>query len=104
MAEAIGSAPNPSLILNHNVFDQFNVMTNTSPYKYSVTESYNIFDTKNGEFTFTPSSTDSTATPQFMCGSSCGNGTVAGDDYRLASNPNNIGIDWAPSQFTYGPA
>ena len=39
-----------------------------------------------------------------MCGSSCGNGTVAGDDYRLASNPNNIGIDWAPSQFTYGPA
>jgi hypothetical protein len=104
VAQAIGSAQNPSLILNHNVFDQFNVMTNTSPSKYSVTESYNIFDTKNGEFTFTPSSTDSTATPQFMCGASCGNGTVAGDDYRLASNPNNIGIDWAPSQFTYGPA
>ncbi|MFZ1997338.1 MAG: hypothetical protein WAU75_24690 [Solirubrobacteraceae bacterium] len=104
VAQAIGSAANPSLILNHNVFDQFNVMTNTSPYKYSMTESYNIFDTQNGEFTFTPSATDSTATPQFMCGSSCGNGTVAGDDYRLTSNPHNIGIDWAPSQFTYGPA
>ena len=103
--EAGGSAPNPSINLNHNVFDQINVATNTSPYKYSVSESYNIFTVKNGEYTFSPSTTDQVnATPTFMCGSSCGNGTVAGDDYRLASNPNNIGIDWAPSQFTYGPA
>ena len=43
------------------------------------------------------------AHPTFMCGSICGNGTKAGDDYRLASNPNGIGIDWAPSQYTYGP-
>jgi hypothetical protein len=104
VAEAGGSTASPSLVLNHNVFDRFNVMTNTSPYKYSVSESYNYFTDKNGEFTFTPASTDSTATPQYMCGSSCGNGTVAGDDYRLASNPNNIGIDWAPSQVTFGPA
>ncbi|MGZ7022840.1 MAG: hypothetical protein ACXVJ3_16520, partial [Ilumatobacteraceae bacterium] len=104
VAEAGGSTAGPSVVLNHNVFDEFNVTSNTSPYKYSVAESYNIFTTKNGEYTFSPAATDSTVTPQFMCGSSCGNGTLAGDDYRLASNPNNIGIDWAPSQMTYGPA
>jgi hypothetical protein len=25
------------------------------------------------------------------------------DDYRLAGNPNHIGIDWAPAEQQYGP-
>ena len=27
----------------------------------------------------------------------------SGDDYRLAVNPNKIGVDWAPSEYIYGP-
>jgi hypothetical protein len=58
-------------------------------------------------------------TPQFMCAingagcnannfscsdGQCSNLTLTKDDFRLASNPNNQGIDWKPSDFIYGPA
>jgi hypothetical protein len=62
----------------------------------------NIFNTGSGFSTGGP--TDHVnARPGFMCGSQCGTGTRAGDDYRLASQLSQIGIDWAPAQYTYGP-
>ena len=101
LVEAYGGTPNPSVNFSHNVFDQFNVPTNTSPYAFAVAESYNVF-TANNQWSFPLSSTDS-STAAFACGTSCGNRTLAGDDYRLASNPSNIGIDWAPAGQAYGP-
>lgn len=101
--EADGSGA-ANATVDHNVFDVFN---NGSP-NYALTENHNIF-TDGNEWSFTPNSTDTPTsygvkvTPTYKCGSICGNGTVAGDDYELASNPNGIGIDWAPSQYTYGP-
>lgn len=43
------------------------------------------------------------AAPAFKCAPNCGDGTPAGDDYELASNPNDIGIDWNPANQQYGP-
>jgi fibronectin type 3 domain-containing protein len=94
-----------SATVDHNIFSQFNISG------YTLTENNNIF-TDGNQWSFTVNSTDTpppTAaygtkyTPAYKCGSSCGNGTVAGDDYELASNPNGIGIDWAPASQTYGP-
>ena len=45
--------------------------------------------------TFTTSNNIIGGNPTFM--------NTAADDYRLASNPSGIGVNWAPSQYTYGP-
>ncbi len=46
-----------------------------------------------------------TALPEFKCSPHCGEGhTRANDDYRLKSNPHDIGIDWAPAEQQYGPS
>ena len=98
---AAGSKSNPAgANVDHNVFDQFNL---TPPAYNPFVEDYNIY-TDNNQWSFGIGPHSSlNSNPTFMCGSICGNGTKAGDDYRLASNPNGIGIDWAPSQYTYGP-
>ena len=90
-----------SATIDHNVVGGFNNGTGSDPYPV-FTESHNLFG--SSPFTFKASSTDVVnAHPAFACGSSCGNGTPAGDDYELASNPNGEGIDWSPANQVYGP-
>jgi hypothetical protein len=98
----ITSAVPCTTTIDHNLFSLVNNGSTGDTTRYSLADSDNVFATN--PWTFTKSATDVVNPgPAFMCGSSCGNGTAAGDDYRLASNPSGIGIDWAPSQQTYGP-
>lgn len=61
---------------------------------FQLTETYNIFG--QADWTFNASPTDAVeGSPQFV--------GPAQDDYRLANNPNNIGIDWRPADQHYGP-
>jgi hypothetical protein len=86
-----GSASNPTVAVNHNVFDSFNVPAG----KYALTEDYDIF-TANNEWSFSLGAHSvKNSSPGFVNPST--------DDYRLASNPNHIGIDWSPSTQQYGP-
>ena len=105
--EAQGTAPNPTAMVDHNVLDELNLSGTPS---YKLVEDYNIF-TDGNEWSFTLATHDlpqgpygTKYAPTFMCGSSCGDGTAAGDDYRLSTNPNGIGIDWAPASRTFGPS
>jgi hypothetical protein len=96
-----GSAPNPSLLFDHNVVDNANTSGSTG---YTITSDYNDF-VDNDEFSWTLGPHDIKGAPAggYKCGSSCGNGTAAGDDYELANNPNGEGIDWNPATQQYGP-
>jgi len=88
--------------VDHNLFSYLDNGSDGDVTRYTLSESANIFG--HAPYTFSPSASDRiSAAPAFACGSGCGNGTIAGDDYRLANNPQGIGIDWAPSQYTYGP-
>lgn len=89
-----GSASGPTVEMNHNVFDNLNIKKGSGP-AYSVNEDYDIF-TGNDEYTFNigPHS-KLEAKPEFM--------NTSIDDYRLKNNPNNIGINWVPSEIKYGP-
>jgi hypothetical protein len=99
----IGSTVPCTATLDHNAFSVLNDGNRGDAKVYSMVENHNLFNIS--PFTFAPSATDQTrASPAFACGAHCGNGTIAGDDYRLASNPGSVGINWAPSQFVYGPA
>ena len=86
-----GSAGNPTASVNHNVFDSFNVPAG----KYALTEDYDIF-TGNNEWSFSIGA-------HSVKSSSPGFANTSADDYRLANNPNHIGIDWAPAEQQYGP-
>jgi hypothetical protein len=89
-----GSAQGPTVAINHNVFDNINVRPGSGP-SYTTTEDYDIF-TGNDEYTFKIGSNSLMKSgPGFM--------NTATDDYRLASNPNHIGIDWSPAEQHYGP-
>jgi Right handed beta helix region len=84
----------PSATIDHNLIT---ALTINKPIGkgYALSEDYNIFD--EAPWSFTPSSTDTTnSNPQFV--------DTATDDYRLATNPNGIGIDWSPTEEQYGPA
>ena len=92
VVQSEGSAAKPTLALNHNVFDAFNVPAG----KYQVSEDYDVF-TDNDEWTFGLGAHSSkSSNPGFV--------NTTTDDYRLASNPNHIGIDWSPASQHYGPA
>jgi hypothetical protein len=95
IVQADGSTAGPTVAINHNVFDNINVRPGSGP-AYTTTENYDIF-TGNDEYTFGigPNSLMQTK-PTFM--------NTTTDDYRLASNPNHIGIDWSPAEQQYGPA
>jgi hypothetical protein len=91
-----GSSSNPSAQISHNVFDALNVKTGSSGKAYAVSEDYNIW-TANDEYTFSLGPHDlKMASPGFVDPST--------DDYRLANNPNGIGIDWRPADQKYGPS
>jgi len=94
IVQADGSTPNPTVAINHNVFDNINVRPGTGP-SYTTTEDYDIF-TGNDQYTFSlgPHSTLTTH-PTYL--------NTTTDDYRLTTNPNHIGIDWAPTEQQYGP-
>jgi hypothetical protein len=97
-----GSTPSPSILLDHNVIDQVNQSGTTG---YAITSAWNIFTASN-QFAWPDGPTDTLGTPPggYRCAPNCGNGTAAGDDYELATNPNGIGIDWSPAAQTYGPS
>lgn len=80
--------------IDHNVLDQFNTNKGAGP-AYAMTEGYNMY-TGNNQWSFTLG-TGSTlnSSPVFM--------DPAHDDYRLKTNPNNIGVDWSPASQHYGP-
>jgi Right handed beta helix region len=86
-----GSAANPTVAIDHNVFDQLNVPSGA----YKVTEDYDIF-TANNEWTFNLGPHSSlNSHPEFV--------DTSTDDYRLAKNPYGIGVDWSPAEEQYGP-
>jgi hypothetical protein len=91
MFQSGGSQSGPTLAMDHNVFDSVNVINAST--LYALTEGNNIFET--GPWSFDPAATDQIATPAF--------GDPATDDYRLATNPQGIGIDWRPADQHYGP-
>jgi hypothetical protein len=105
-----GSAANPTAFVDHNVLDSLNSLgpcgSPSCQAGYKLTEGTNIFTGGKGNtWSITPSASDTfNSNPGFKCGSSCGNGTIAGDDYELSSNPSGIGIDWSPANQQYGPA
>jgi hypothetical protein len=94
IVQADGSATGPTVAINHNVFDNLNVRPGSGP-SYTTTEDYDIF-TGNDQYTFNLG-------PHSSLNSNPGFINTATDDYRLANNPNGIGIDWSPAEEQYGP-
>jgi hypothetical protein len=90
---AEGAHNSPSATIDHNLFSYFSISKAVGT-PYSITESFNIFE--EAPLGLSKSGTDSVnSTPQFD--------NTATNDYRLASNPNGIGIDWSPAEKQYGP-
>lgn len=88
--DATGKEASSSAAIDHNVLGEFNTLGG-----YALTEDYNIF-TINNEWTFKPGAHSKIeAALTFV--------NTATDDYRLKTNPNGIGIDWAPAEQQYGP-
>ncbi|HUA75236.1 MAG TPA: right-handed parallel beta-helix repeat-containing protein [Solirubrobacteraceae bacterium] len=81
-----------SATVNHNVEQLFSVLHESGP-AYSLSEDYDIFK-EQPLFAKGPHSTV-VAKPAFA--------NPSADDYRLVTNPNKIGVDWAPSEYVYGP-
>ncbi len=88
--------------VDHNLFSFLNNGSEGDATRYRWSESDNIFGHAPWTFSLHPGDLVS-ADPSFVCAPHCGDGTLAGDDYRLADNSQGIGIDWAPAQQTYGP-
>ena len=95
----------PAVLLSHNVFSRFKINGEAS-HAYSITSEDNLFSP--GQPEYPKGSTDkseSLAESKFSCAPKCGEGhAAASDNYQLASNPNNIGINWSPGTQAYGPA
>jgi hypothetical protein len=90
---AEGSSLALTATVEHNLEEIFNVLHESGP-EYKLTEDYDIF--REDPWTFTIGGhTTIVKNPSFV--------DTGSDDYRLKSNPNSIGVDWAPSEFIYGP-
>jgi len=82
-----------SATVAHNVEEVLNVTHGGGP-EYKLGEDYDIF--RAAPWTFAPGPhTTIVPAPEFA--------DPAKDDYRLKSNPNGIGVDWAPWEYVYGP-
>ena len=91
---AEGASFTPTATIDHNVLNIFKV-SQPIGNAYSITEGNDVFG--ESPTNLSEGSGDSVvASPQFA--------NTATDDYRLAGNPNGIGIDWAPAEQQYGPA
>jgi hypothetical protein len=90
---AEGSAQALTATVNHNVEQNFDVLDENGP-AYTLSENDDIF--KEAPFTFNKGAQSKVeANPDFA--------DPATNDYELANNPNNTGIDWQPSEYIYGP-
>ncbi|HEY3829544.1 MAG TPA: hypothetical protein VGL57_10150 [Solirubrobacteraceae bacterium] len=90
---AEGAAEALTASVNHNVEQNFDVEHESGP-AYALSENYDIFEENPFTFTKGPNSVVQ-GSPDFA--------NTADEDYELASNPNNIGVDWQPSEYVYGP-
>jgi Right handed beta helix region len=90
---AEGAAETLTATVNHNVEQNFDVLNEGGP-AYELSENNDIF--KETPFTFTKGPQSKVeANPDFA--------NPTSEDYELASNPNNTGINWQPSEYIYGP-
>ncbi len=92
LIRAEGAAEALTASVNHNVEQLFSVFHESGP-AYTLSEDYDIFKERPSFAIGAHSSV--VAKPVFA--------DPGADDYRLASNPNRIGVDWAPSEYVYGP-
>lgn len=93
LARAEGASFPLTATLQRNLEEVFNVANESGP-AYKLTEDYDIF--RESPWTFSPGPhTAIVENPEFA--------DPAHDDYRLKSNPNGVGVDWAPSEYVYGP-
>lgn len=79
--------------VERNVEEVFNVLYEKGP-PYQLTEDHDLFQEAPWTFTMGAHSTI-LASPEFT--------DPAADDYRLKSNPEHLGVDWAPAEYVYGP-
>jgi hypothetical protein len=79
--------------VERNVEEVFNVFGEGGP-EYKLTEDYDIFHEAPWTFDL-GSHTTIVEEPEFT--------DPATDDYRLKSNPDHIGVNWAPAEYVYGP-
>jgi hypothetical protein len=90
---ASGSSEPLTAGVQRNVEEVFNVFAEGGP-EYVLSEDYDIFG--EAPWTFAPGlHTTIVKEPEFA--------DPASDDYRLKSNPNGIGVNWAPAEYLYGP-
>jgi Right handed beta helix region len=92
LIRAEGAAEPLTATVNHNVEQLFSVLHESGP-AYTLSEDYDIF--KEQPLFGKGAHSAVVAKPSFV--------DAAADDYRLSSNPNGIGVDWAPSEYIYGP-
>jgi hypothetical protein len=91
---AEGSSQPLSATVEHNVEQVFNVLHEGAGPAYQLTEDWNVFQEAPWTFNIGPHSAVVNA-PEFV--------DPAANDYRLKSNPDRIGVDWAPSEYVFGP-
>ncbi|HXP36619.1 MAG TPA: right-handed parallel beta-helix repeat-containing protein [Solirubrobacteraceae bacterium] len=92
LIRAEGAAEPLTATVNHNVEQLFSVLHESGP-AYTLSEDYDIF--KEPPLFGKGAHSVVVAKPSFV--------DAAANDYRLSSNPNGIGVDWAPSEYIYGP-
>jgi len=81
--------------VERNVEEVFNVLhEGTKGPAYELTENGDIFHEAPWTFEIGLKS-KAGVNPEFD--------DPAADDYRLKTNPENVGVDWAPSEYVYGP-
>jgi hypothetical protein len=94
LIRAEGAAEPLTATVNHNVEQVFNSIHEGSGPAYTLNENSDVF--KEAPWTIAKGALSIVLpSPSFR--------DPADDDYRLSPNPNNIGVDWAPSEYTYGP-
>jgi hypothetical protein len=90
---AEGAAEALTATVNHNVEQTLDVLHEGGP-AYSLSENDDIF--REAPWTFTMGSQSKVeSSPDFV--------DAATEDYELASNPNDVGVNWQPSEYVYGP-
>jgi Right handed beta helix region len=94
LIRAEGAAEPLTATVNHNVEQVFNTIHEGSGPAYVLNENYDVF--KEAPWTIAKGLLSTVvASPRFA--------DPTADDYRLSPNPSGIGVDWAPSEYTYGP-
>jgi hypothetical protein len=88
-----GSAQPPRATVDRNVFDTFADGCCAERATFALTEDANVF--LHRPLSFRPARDDRIGLPAFI--------DPGTDDYRLAHNPDRIGIDWRPADQHYGP-